>query len=279
MTTTPTARALPPLGSLEAFMLWTATHAPSELYDAFRAVAAGREKHCPCKFVAVEACSRNCTCRTPTLSGGCVRCCTYGSIEQRLAAARRLVERDAIVQELAACQPLCMNPEEFEAATCSWITRARALSAAPPDGRSEPGTGPSDPSSHERQTEPAAAEPAPTGGASPLTRDGGAAAPVGCETGDGENSPCSSPVQHPDGTQQNALRAPIEAPSDVAGREPGPSRVTHPPSAEPAAPVVCTCTDGEASIGCPAHGAAEYRRRYQEQPTPAAALDRLDGEE
>lgn len=50
---------------------------------------------CPCLYV--EPCSSACTCANPTMSGGCSRCCRYGSPSQRRAAAEHLVK-----QELAA---------------------------------------------------------------------------------------------------------------------------------------------------------------------------------
>jgi hypothetical protein len=49
------------------------------------------EKRCPCEFKELQACSDNCSCRNPIMSGGCTRCATYGSYEQQLAMARRLV--------------------------------------------------------------------------------------------------------------------------------------------------------------------------------------------
>lgn len=55
-----------------------------------------RDGGCPC--LLVEPCSRQCTCANPGMSGGCRRCCAYGSLEQRTAKARRLVkllERDS----------------------------------------------------------------------------------------------------------------------------------------------------------------------------------------
>jgi hypothetical protein len=45
---------------------------------------------CPCNWV--EPCSRNCTCANPHLSGGCRRCCRYGSPTQRKNAAERLAK-------------------------------------------------------------------------------------------------------------------------------------------------------------------------------------------
>lgn len=47
---------------------------------------------CACEVLGVEPCGPDCTCRTPVLSGGCSRCATYGSEEQRLAAAKAIAE-------------------------------------------------------------------------------------------------------------------------------------------------------------------------------------------
>ena len=46
------------------------------------------DRACPCNYV--EPCSPNCTCANPVMSGGCLRCCSYGSLDQRKAAAKRL---------------------------------------------------------------------------------------------------------------------------------------------------------------------------------------------
>ena len=43
---------------------------------------------CPCTLIG--PCSVNCTCANPVMSGGCSRCCRYGSLEQRTAQAQRL---------------------------------------------------------------------------------------------------------------------------------------------------------------------------------------------
>jgi hypothetical protein len=52
---------------------------------------AGRQTSgCPCLYVG--ACSPNCSCVDPYLSGGCQRCAQYGSLEQRQAAARRIAD-------------------------------------------------------------------------------------------------------------------------------------------------------------------------------------------
>jgi hypothetical protein len=55
-----------------------------------RAHAAARQAEreaggCPCLVIA--PCSETCTCATPILSGGCLRCARYGSLEQRRAHA------------------------------------------------------------------------------------------------------------------------------------------------------------------------------------------------
>ena len=43
---------------------------------------------CPCLYV--EPCSSACSCASPGMSGGCERCCRYGSLEQRTAHAESL---------------------------------------------------------------------------------------------------------------------------------------------------------------------------------------------
>lgn len=57
---------------------------------------------CACEISGVEACSTNCSCRTPVLSGGCRRCATYGSDAQRLDSARRIAASDATLARLEA---------------------------------------------------------------------------------------------------------------------------------------------------------------------------------
>ena len=47
---------------------------------------------CPCLYV--DPCSPACSCAHRGMSGGCERCCRYGSQEQRQAQAKRLAERD-----------------------------------------------------------------------------------------------------------------------------------------------------------------------------------------
>ena len=43
---------------------------------------------CPCEII--EPCKNTCTCSNPVMSGGCDRCCTYGSKAQRIARAEVL---------------------------------------------------------------------------------------------------------------------------------------------------------------------------------------------
>lgn len=46
---------------------------------------------CPCTVEGIEPCRPQCTCVNPVMSGGCSRCASYGSVEQRQAAARRII--------------------------------------------------------------------------------------------------------------------------------------------------------------------------------------------
>lgn len=58
---------------------------------------------CPCRYV--EPCDPSCTCVTPVSSFGCLRCCSYGSREQRKAMALKLTAHpildDAMVERIA----------------------------------------------------------------------------------------------------------------------------------------------------------------------------------
>lgn len=58
---------------------------------------------CPCRYV--EPCDPSCTCATPVSSFGCLRCCSYGSREQRKARALELITHprldDAMVERIA----------------------------------------------------------------------------------------------------------------------------------------------------------------------------------
>lgn len=61
---------------------------------------------CPC--TNAEPCHPDCTCVKPFSSRGCSRCCSYGSTEQRVVAAKRLIgierDRDDARQALKAQQ-------------------------------------------------------------------------------------------------------------------------------------------------------------------------------
>lgn len=48
------------------------------------------KRGCPCTYGS--PCSIRCTCAQPFYSGGCRRCCLYGSEDQRRAAASRLTK-------------------------------------------------------------------------------------------------------------------------------------------------------------------------------------------
>lgn len=68
---------------------------------------------CPCEFPEIEACRKSCSCRTPHLSGGCYRCATYGSQEQRLTKARWIAERldDVVMAERDRLRTQCFDLE------------------------------------------------------------------------------------------------------------------------------------------------------------------------
>jgi hypothetical protein len=50
-------------------------------------------KRCPCEFG--NPCDSRCTCANPVMSGGCRRCCTYGSPEQQQHAANIIIESES----------------------------------------------------------------------------------------------------------------------------------------------------------------------------------------
>jgi hypothetical protein len=49
-------------------------------------------KRCPCEFG--DPCKSSCTCARHSMSGGCLRCCTYGSEEQQKAMANRIIKNE-----------------------------------------------------------------------------------------------------------------------------------------------------------------------------------------
>lgn len=54
---------------------------------------------CACEIQGVQPCNNACSCSSPVQSGGCSRCATYGSDEQRRAAAHRIADRELQVEE------------------------------------------------------------------------------------------------------------------------------------------------------------------------------------
>lgn len=79
---------------------------------------------CPC--LIVEPCSRNCTCATPVLSGGCRRCARYGSAEQRKAAA-----------EFIALAIGRFREDKVNDTSMISFEKAKKLAGAPEDERTE----------------------------------------------------------------------------------------------------------------------------------------------
>ena len=54
-------------------------------------------KSCPCEFNT--PCSSTCSCANQFMSGGCRRCCKYGSVEQQEKAARILIAQENLALE------------------------------------------------------------------------------------------------------------------------------------------------------------------------------------
>lgn len=75
------------------------------------AAAQGQAAGCPCNYI--EPCSQACSCANPVMSGGCQRCCKYGSLEQRREAARQLAG--------------CLTPAAQERAVAQGMRRARDI--------------------------------------------------------------------------------------------------------------------------------------------------------
>jgi len=57
-------------------------------------------KSCPCEFG--DPCSPQCSCGHPFLSGGCRRCCRYGSPAQQRAAAEHIVKSEKHYKQVLA---------------------------------------------------------------------------------------------------------------------------------------------------------------------------------
>lgn len=54
-------------------------------------------KTCPCEFG--NPCSSNCTCANQYMSGGCRRCCKYGSKEQQEGMANAINHNELLLKE------------------------------------------------------------------------------------------------------------------------------------------------------------------------------------
>lgn len=65
----------------------------------YSTVKAMGNSSCPCTHG--EPCSSQCTCANGVMSGGCYRCCRYGSPEQRKAMAEDIIKRERIARDLA----------------------------------------------------------------------------------------------------------------------------------------------------------------------------------
>lgn len=71
---------------------------------------------CPC--LLIEPCSDMCSCRRPFMSGGCIRCATYGSLEQQTTAARFIA--NAIAAYPRAVAASASPSPELAAAIAEW---------------------------------------------------------------------------------------------------------------------------------------------------------------
>lgn len=65
---------------------------PDEIFSfqTFKAYEGERKGGCPCEHV--QPCKDTCSCANPIMSGGCMRCATYGSPEQQERAAAIIAE-------------------------------------------------------------------------------------------------------------------------------------------------------------------------------------------
>ena len=84
-------------------------------------------KSCPCQFL--PPCKPSCTCANPILSGGCQRCCKYGSHDQQRRAAEAMVAREVAHAEGIAPQEI----QRYQAVYKSGISVAKA----PPEKNSD----------------------------------------------------------------------------------------------------------------------------------------------
>jgi len=79
-----------------------------EIYDALEALPVPKEDELGCPCFHVTPCSMHCSCANSIMSGGCQRCCAYGSRGQQMASAQQLAK---IIDSAAPSSPA---PEETE---------------------------------------------------------------------------------------------------------------------------------------------------------------------
>ena len=98
---------------------------------------------CPCLYV--EPCSPLCSCANPGQSGGCERCCRYGSLEQRTAHAESLAalhagkaEGGRVLEELRKAAQAASDCLAANDVHQGCVARLRATLARVP---AEPSTG------------------------------------------------------------------------------------------------------------------------------------------
>ena len=82
------------------------------------------KNYCVCTMA--EPCQPNCTCAKPYMSHGCLRCCRYGSEEQRKAMAAKLVAQEKVYHAGMKVVELLDKNAPQEKITAA-LERARAL--------------------------------------------------------------------------------------------------------------------------------------------------------
>jgi hypothetical protein len=82
-------------------------HSPGA--DEIAAALPIERRSCPCLYV--DPCRPSCTCASSWMSGGCDRCCTFGSLEQRKAIARHLAASSTAAERAATLEIKFKVPE------------------------------------------------------------------------------------------------------------------------------------------------------------------------
>ncbi len=80
---------------------------------------------CPCELI--EPCQERCSCATPASSNGCLRCCRYGSLEQRTEAAKRIAT--SIDEHASLRERLKFHNEKCFAITHAYIEQLEHIQA------------------------------------------------------------------------------------------------------------------------------------------------------